>query len=163
MTDKTLKPTDLNYLQTDYTTVKAIFIKDLAIFDIQHQSLTSILAEQKQDAFREYSYKADSRLNLVKGDLAIVHANNGLAIVQISHVDETPHIDPNVSFHYKWVIDKIDLDGFKARLDEEENLKQLIAKLNHVEQQKQLIERIEIASQKDSELAQLWQQLKNKS
>lgn len=153
---------DINYLQDHYTTVKAIFIKDLSIFDITHQSLDSILAEQKSEAFHEYSYKVDTRLNLVKGDLAVVHANNGLSIVQISQVDETPQLDPKANFNYKWVVDKIDLTGFKARLDEEQALKQLLAKLNHAEQQKQLLERIETASQTDSELGGLWQNLKQK-
>lgn len=153
----------LDFLQDNYTTVKAIFIKDLSIFDITNQSLDSILAEQKSEAFREYRYKADTRLNLAKGDLAVVHANNGLTIVQISHVDAMPQLELSANFNYKWVIDKIDLTSFKARLNEEQALKQLLAKLAHVEQQKQLLERIEIASQSDDELAKLWQQLKHAS
>lgn len=68
------------------------------------------------------------------------------------------HFNPLANFNYKWVVDKIDLTGFKARLDEEQALKQLLAKLNHAEQQKQLLERIET----DSELAGLWQNLKQK-
>lgn len=72
------------------------------------------------------------------------------------------HFNPLANFNYKWVVDKIDLTGFKARLDEEQALKQLLAKLNHAEQQKQLLERIETASQTDSELGGLWQNLKQK-
>lgn len=108
----------LDFLQDNYTTIKAIFIKDLSIFDITNQSLDSILAEQKSEAFREYRYKADTRLNLAKGDLAVVHAINGLTIVQISHVDAMPQLELSANFNYKWMIDKIDLTSFKARLNE---------------------------------------------
>lgn len=142
MTQMPIKPNDFSYLQSHYTTVKAIFIKDLSIDDITLQSLDSILKEQQQTAFREYSYKADTALGLVKGDLAVVHANNGLSIVQISHVDDTPQLDPTVSFTYKWVIDKIDLTGIRERLLEEKQLKTLLNQLYHFEKQQDLQNRL---------------------
>lgn len=133
---------DIDFLQQHYTTVKAIFPKTLSIQTLIEQNLTRILHEQKAEAFHEYSYKAETALGLVAGDLAVVHAKDGLAIVQITQVDATPQIDPNANFNYKWVLDKVDLTAFKRRSAEEKQLTALLDELYYLEKQQELNDRL---------------------
>lgn len=98
-------------------------------------------------------------MGLAVGDLALVHAQNRLAIVGIKAVHEVPKINPKANFEYKWVIQKVDLTAFKHHREQDEAHRQLIDRLAFVEQQQALTERLEKAAQKDSLLKELYQKL----
>jgi len=60
---------------------------------------------------RVYTYK--TRLDLKRGDLAIVNTPNGFAIVKVTRVDAEPQIDPNSTTKYKWILQKVDEEGYE--------------------------------------------------
>lgn len=153
----------ISYLQTNYTTVQVVFIHDLDIDALRHQPLEKLVKQQLADNRNQYTYKADKSLQLKIGDFACVHANNTLKIVQITKVHANPTIDPNASYQYKWVVDKIDLQTFLSRMDEQDNLTDLLKQFNYHEQQQKLTERIEKISKVNKEFAKIWHALSKKA
>ena len=55
---------------------------------------------------REYTYKTD--LELEKEQLVIVEAGSSFSIAQIVAIHDTPQIDINAKFEYKWVVSTLD-------------------------------------------------------
>lgn len=152
-----MSQTNIHLLQQNYTTVSAVYLNDMEIEEILSLAQGEIIS----DYYREYTFKANLDLQLEVGDFAIVHSRNTLQVVQITKIDVQPNLDFNASFQYKWVIDKVNIQAFKQRMQEQKQLEMLLKQLDYVEQQHQLVERLEQASQKDAKLAELWQKLKS--
>ncbi len=73
----------------------------------------------------------------------MVHVKSGFAVVQIVAIHNTPQLDPNATFDYKWVIEKISLSGFVARLQEEKTLKDKLAQLAYFEKASTLKQKLQ--------------------
>lgn len=153
MTNK--RPNTAELLQSNYTTVSVAFNDDVAVDDLLDDTVTPAQGQR-------YTYKADLSLELQVGDFVVVHANHRLAIAQVVKVDDKPVINPNATYEYKWIVDKIDTAGFVKRLQEQDAIKALLAQLHMVEAQEQLKDRLERASQHNHGLAQAWQAFQNK-
>lgn len=152
-----MSQTNIHLLQQNYTTVSAVYLNEIEIEEI----LSLAEGEIVSDYYKAYTFKANLDLQLKVGDFAVVHSRNALQVVQITQVDAQPNLDLNASFQYKWVVDKVNIQAFKQRMQEQKQFELLLKQLDYVEQQHQLVERLEQASQKDSKLAELWQKLKS--
>lgn len=145
---------DLHLLQKPFITVGAVFEDDVSVDEILHKG-----TDNAYQGFC-YTFKAEVDNNLQVGDYAIVHANHALKIVKIVQVHDTPNIDINAKFEYKWVIQKIDFANFKQRLDEQKQLENLLNALQITERKNALVDRLNQASQKDKTFANLLNQIK---
>ena len=61
-----------------------------------------------------YTYKCDVP-DVNVGDLVVVTAKTLLNIAKVEKIGGEEFLDPTVSWEYKWVVDKIDMEGNEAR------------------------------------------------
>jgi hypothetical protein len=66
-----------------------------------------------------YTYKCDVP-DVNVGDLVVVTAKALLNIAKVEKIGGEEFLDPTVSWEYKWVVDKIDMDGNLARIAKRE-------------------------------------------
>ena len=75
---------------------------------------------------RVYTYV--SHLPLEVGDLVVVPvASSGWKVGKIVAVDEDLLIEPNGEIKFKWVIDKIDMDRYRANNERNKEIEQMLA------------------------------------
>lgn len=144
-----------------FITVKAVFTHELTIDEVLKTSAEDIAKTMKLASAYAYTFKADRSLELKIGDYALVHANNELKIVQICEVHDQPQLDPDASYQYKWLVDKVNLAGFKFRQEEAIKAEALYREMEFLESQSQMHERFEQASKKNSGFASKWQDFLN--
>lgn len=138
----------VHLLQNGLTTVKAVFPN--------HLTLNQMLDGEKVfSSGYAYTFKADKDLDLKAGDFVLAHANDEVKIVQISEVHDEAQIDADAAFEYKWIIQKIDLAGYRKRLDEERAIGEMLARLQQFETKKRLLERIREAGRFDDVLKKM--------
>ena len=80
---------------------------------------------------KTYSYKAALDLTVAVGDSVVVDSPiDGLTLVTVVKIDDD--IDPEASFDYKWIVQRVDRAGYDEQMaldrSRREELKQLIAK-----------------------------------
>lgn len=148
---------ELHYLQKDFITVGAIFVDELDINDILNDARS---VDCNHQGFC-YTFKAEVDGGFVVGDYAVVHARDELKIVKIVQIHDTPKIDVNAHFEYKWVIQKIDFRAFRARHQEQQRIETLLNALQIAERKEALLERLNKMSQKDEHLHELLKQTLN--
>lgn len=86
------------------------------------------------DRRKIYTYKALSVDEPKIGDFFIVNSSyttSGLAIVEVTRVDEEPDINTSSSYDYSWVIQKIDRTRYDAVFELE---RQFVKKLRSLQQ-----------------------------
>lgn len=66
-----------------------------------------------------YTYKAHKSLELKAGDEVVVDTPRGTKVAAVLHVDETPQIDANAPFEYKWIVCKVDRTAYEQQLKED--------------------------------------------
>ncbi|MDO5651072.1 MAG: hypothetical protein Q4G13_02910, partial [Moraxella sp.] len=139
---------DLHYLQDPFITVGAVFEDDITVHEILHD-----LSDKHEYKGFCYTFKAEIGSDFQVGDYAVVHARNELKVVRIVQVHDTPMIDVNANFEYKWVIQKIDFAPFKKRHAEQKRIGQTLAKLDIIERREVLMTRLKKAMAQDDEFA----------
>lgn len=140
-----------------FTTVKAIFTPELTVDEVIHNTAEDIAKAMKLASEYGYTYKADKSLGLAVGDYALVHARSELKIVQICEVHDQPQLDPNASYQYKWLVDKVNLAGFKFRQEEQKQAEALYQEMKYIESQSKLHKRFAEISKENSGFAAKWQ------
>lgn len=63
---------------------------------------------------KRYTYKTDIPLEV--GDQVVVEVRHELKIVRVVHVDETPRLDANAPWEYRWIVSKVDYEGYQKLL-----------------------------------------------
>lgn len=140
---------DILYLQRPFITVEAVFTA--------HPAIDEAADDTEYTERTRYTFKAEAELGLTVGDFAVVHARDSLSIVRIVAVHSAAQIDSNAGFQYKWVVDSINLNAYRARQAEEEKLGRLLRQLAFTEKHRALRERMEAASADDATLKAAWQ------
>lgn len=136
-------------LQKPFITVDVVFNDHIDVDDIINGTIARPINQP------HYTFKAELDSGLAVGDYVVVHAQQTLKIVQIIAVHDTPKIDSNASFEYKWVIERIDFQAFCQRRLEERQINKLLAELERIEAENHLQKRLEAASQQDENFATL--------
>lgn len=73
-----------------------------------------------------YTYKTD--LELTVGDEVIVKSpSTGFTVAVVSEVHNFAELDETAEYEYKWVVQKVDAEGYKARLEEEDKVAKELA------------------------------------
>ena len=116
--------TSLNYLlsqiQTDYTTIRVVF-------------------ETSRNRTK-YTYKC-ADLSVKKGDYVVVLSPDGApAIGLVAGVDKFPKLDKNAAFDYKWIVCKVDLEEYNARMNGEKAFYEAIEEAQHNKERADAIE-----------------------
>lgn len=70
------------------------------------------------DSKRTYTYKTTEKFE--EGDRAIVCPNGILKVVTVREVHDTPQIDFGSNIEYKWIVQKVDLESYNKRMEQEE-------------------------------------------
>lgn len=94
----------LSLLQENYTTVAVTFAVEIEKYLPGVNKL--------------YTYKTN--VDLKENDMVVVPSPDGFRVVRIIEVHDSPEIDTDASFDYKWVVDKVDMEGYEEILKAEE-------------------------------------------
>ena len=98
-----------------------------------------------------YTYKVPSNIPLQVGDAVIACPPQGYKVVIVTEVHETPNATQE-GINYKWIVNKVDDESFKARQKNETTLKSIIALKEH---QRKVDEYIKNLGLTQAELEQL--------
>ena len=74
----------------------------------------SVVFGQLRHGNKEYTYKTD--IDFEVGDIAIVKRGQDYKFVTVATVDAP--LDPNASFEYAWIVQKLDTTDFDNRLQD---------------------------------------------
>lgn len=159
----------LALLQTGYTTIRVVFdspngTQDAA-YTAQPWDGEGVRPSQRQrgathmsmpEVEKAYTYKAKLTDNLQINDRVILDAPRGLAIGTVVQVDAEPVIDLNATFEYKWIVGKVDLDGYRQLMEQEAKFMQLVTEAERVRQREQLLEQFKTTLPQSGEARKLF-------
>lgn len=113
-------------LQKDYITVAATY----------NETASPLSSYSKA-----YTFKATASMNLAVGDTCVVEAPNGeFKLVTITAIHETPQIDLEADFAYKWLVQKVDTTGYEANKKREQEFTDTLVALEKEKQRQQVLE-----------------------
>ncbi|MBS9779558.1 MAG: hypothetical protein KGV51_02925 [Moraxellaceae bacterium] len=145
-------------LERPFVTVSAEYCGTHDIDELLHKSEH---IDRLNDSCRGgYTFKVEPNLDLQVGDLVLVHSRNEVEIVQIKEIHATPKLPNSDKINYKWVLCKLDLSNYKARLKEQEQIAELLKQLALAEQKENLKQRLQSASQENDKIKTLLQDFK---
>lgn len=98
---------------------KHVIISKLLPGKVRFASVTFDTGGGKQGTPQCYTYK--THLDLSEGDLVVVQTNKDFYKV-VKVVDPEVEVPADAEFEFKWIVDRISLDGFKAARKEEKDL-----------------------------------------
>lgn len=89
---------------------------------------------------KTYVYKVPRAWDVKQGDhLVVLSPQNGLKVVQVCHVDESPDIDLDANFDYKWAVSKVDLTEFRELTEKEKKFNDALVEVERVKQRESLV------------------------
>lgn len=89
---------------------------------------------------RKYTYKVPEGMELTVDDRCVVDSpSSGLTVVQVTEVHDESGIDVEAAFKYKWLVSKVDLEGYNALLAQEKTMEEDLKKLRSKTQVKKQI------------------------
>ena len=89
---------------------------------------------------RKYTYKVPSGMELSIDDRCVVDSpGSGLVVVQVVEVHAESGIDAEAAFKYKWLVSKVDLEGYRTLLEQEKTMEEDLKKLRRKTQVKKQI------------------------
>ena len=101
-------------------------------------------------AYKTYDFFTD--LELKVGDVVVVDTQNGLQVAEVVDVD----VDSSKAT--KWVVDKVDMEAHKARIEREKRLKEITQKMEARRKKLEKFEVYRMLAEKDDEMAELLKQ-----
>lgn len=150
-------------LDQSYTTVKVAFTDqvlpdgtydnpnvDLGEFDSGNGAARTNLGQVRPtagknppwggDRGRGYTYKVPLHWNIKEGDtLIVLTERTGLKFVHVVSVDESPDIDVDDDFNYRWAVQKVDLTEFQELTLKEENFGRQMLEVERVKQRESVL------------------------
>jgi len=89
---------------------------------------------------RAYTYKAPREAGVQVGDHVVTYSDSrGLAIGRVVRVDDAPDIDIDASFEYKWIVQRIDREGYQDRVERERAFNAKMLEVERVKQREELV------------------------
>lgn len=122
----------LSLIQTDYTTIRV-----------------------NLGGKKKYTYKSHD-LTLQRGDyVVVVLPDNTPSIGKVMGVDSVPQIDETADFDYKWIVCKVDLEEYQARVNGEKAFYSAIEKAQHENKRSKAIEHLKELGVKEEDVKML--------
>lgn len=132
----------LSLIQTGYHTVEVTF-------DFALPAIT-----------RRYTYKTTDA-SLKEGDFVVVDTpSGGYKVAMVTEVHTHAKIDPDVSYHYKWIVCRVDDSFYKDTLEREEKARRLLLELERQKKRSEMLAQFE-SSLQDGPTRQIYDELKN--
>lgn len=136
----------LALLQEGYTTIEVVFTDDASVKD-----------GRASMALKRYTYKARLADNVQVGNRVVVDSpSNGLTVVTVVAVHSTPKIDLDVSWTYKWIVQKIDTAAYEETLRKEEHFAEVMLEVERARQRALLVEQFRTNLPENSEARKLF-------
>lgn len=95
--------------------------------------------EKAKDCNRQYTYKVSNDLKLEAGDIVIVMANGKLQFVRVVAIHEN-EIDYESNFVYTWVIQKVDLQMYKALIARDKDVKEVVKETEKAKKKTEMLD-----------------------
>jgi hypothetical protein len=147
----------LSLLQTGYTTVNVYFADHNGVEAAVPKARGAAPAPWAEDTRvwnpnmqaqtptpRTYTYKTKDR-DLKPGDRVIVESQNshtGLTIAVVHRLDETPRIDVDADFDYKWIVQRVDMAPYNAILEAEAKFNDTLQEVERTHQREILLSKM---------------------
>ena len=99
-----------------------------------------------------YTYKVPNAVKISVDDFAVVRVEGRapeLKIVRVVEVHEGNACDPNAPFKYKWVIQRVAIEGYEERLVNDRKLTELVAELKNRKARQSIIDDISTVASTD--------------
>lgn len=110
----------ISLMEKDYDTVSVVFQKD------SNRPATTSTGKR-------YTYKCLKGTPLV-GDIAIVEVGEQLAFVKIVEVHNTPQIDFNADYDYRWLLQYVNRKSYDNRMSSEKKFMEGVAEAEKAHQ-----------------------------
>jgi len=96
--------------------------------------------ERLAERHQRYTYKAPKDAGIAVDDAVVVESpSNGLCIVRVVEVHQTPQIDLDAPFEYKWIVQKVDRTGYDERVARERKFADMMLEVERTRQREQLM------------------------
>lgn len=115
----------ISLLQTGYTTIRVVFQNE------RDRVVPS--------TGRVYTYKT-KKLDTQVGQTVVVRVSGKYALAQIVEVHDTPRIDVDADFDYKWVVQVVDPTEYNTIREAEAIFAETLQNVEKLKQQEQLLE-----------------------
>lgn len=144
----------LALLQEGYTTIEVTFKSD----DRREERRPWDEGEARQQrAPKRYTYKAKLADKVEVGDSVVVDSpSNGMVVVDVVAVHATPKIDLDAPFTYKWIVQKVDAEGYKRTLEQEDKFHEVMLEIERVRQRELLMQQFTANLPEGSEARKLF-------
>lgn len=142
----------LSLLQVGFTTLNISFDIEGDYEDARQR------ASNRNTKRQTYTYKAPIDDNIKAGDLVVVESpQKGLVIVIVDSVDETPRIDLDAPFPYKWIVQKIDRTRYDTFAAQEENFRAALVEVERTKQREKVMKDFQESLPPDSAAYKMFQ------
>lgn len=123
-------------LDTTHTTIKVVFGKVARTkLPVKQPAAAPWTGGDKESEPESWTYKVRKDMGIQVDDAVIVDSpSNGLQIVRVVAVHDTPQIDLDAPFEYKWVIQKIDRAEHDAQVAKEHEFNQMMLEVERTRQ-----------------------------
>jgi len=142
-------------LDQSYTTIKVVFTqeqvsaprapqaprqaRDAASEAATRASIPWAMPEQTYHG-KAYTYKVARDVEVKVDDFVVVYSDaRGLVIARVVEVHETPQIDVDASFDYKWIVQRIDREAYQRRVDAERVFSDSMLQVERVRQRESML------------------------
>lgn len=117
-------------LQTGYYTVGVMFLED-----------------RNPEAQRKiYTYKVPNTVKLEVNDRVIVKVVDDLKLVKVMEIHPEPQIDLNSKVPYKWIVQKVDVEGHTKLMEAEQEVQQRFFRLQQQAARDKYLEQLSLGT-----------------
>lgn len=151
-------------LDTSYTTIGVTFSSGSAAQRPtkapQARMVREAPWEQDEDyEGQSYVYKAPLEFDIKLGDFVVVHNEaRGYRVGKVCRVDAHPQIDIDASFDYKWIVQRIDVEGYDKRNEAERVFSDAMLQIERVRQREMMLKGFQDTLPDGSEARRLFDQ-----
>jgi len=75
--------------------------------------MTTVVKVRYSGSNTKYTYKYDLDKSVSEGDIVVVRARNILSLAKVTDVGGSELLDPNATYQYLFVIDRVDMSRDK--------------------------------------------------
>ena len=175
----------LRLLQTNYTTIQAVFNDEVPTHGLQpapapqgayqprssgHAPLNpsdlppwmngtpkGFQEARIPDGRRTWTYLIKKDSGIVEGDFVVVVTPSGFKVVKVVQVDAIAKIDYDADFTYKWIIQKVDTTAYEAIIKSEEAFEETMNEVERLKQRDALLASFKEYLPQDGEARRLFE------
>lgn len=129
-------------LDDSYITIKVRFLKSQGPNEPEAPAPARPRLRQNEELVSEqlYTYKALKVTGVKVGDSVVVDSpSKGLCVVPVVEVHDTPQIDLDAPFEYKWIVQKVDRAEYDSLVDKERQFGQMMLEVERTRQREALL------------------------